>query len=226
MKTLTVKELAGYFDHTLLKAFVTDEDFKKLCDDADKYGFKMVAINSGPVALCKEYLKDSPVHVGAAISFPLGQTTIETKVFETKNAIENGADEIDYVINIVELKNKNYDYIKREMEAIVAVCRENDVLSKVIFENCYLTKDEIAKVAEIAREVKPDFIKTSTGFGTGGATVEDVKLMKSIVGDDVKVKAAGGIRDLETCLAMIEAGAERIGSSSSIEITEAYAKTL
>ena len=226
MKTLTVKELAGYFDHTLLKAFVTDEDFKKLCDDADKYGFKMVAINSAPVALCKEYLKNSPVHVGAAISFPLGQTTIETKVFETKNAIENGADEIDYVINIVELKNKNYDYIKREMEAIVAVCRENDVLSKVIFENCYLTKDEIAKVAEIAREVKPDFIKTSTGFGTGGATVEDVKLMKSIVGDDVKVKAAGGIRDLETCLAMIEAGAERIGSSSSIEITEAYAKTL
>lgn len=226
MKTLTVKELAGYFDHTLLKAFVTDEDFKKLCDDADKYGFKMVAINSAPVALCKEYLKDSPVHVGAAISFPLGQTTIETKVFETKNAIENGADEIDYVINIVELKNKNYDYIKREMEAIVAVCRENDVLSKVIFENCYLTKDEIAKVAEIAREVKPDFIKTSTGFGTGGASVEDVKLMKSIVGDDVKVKAAGGIRDLETCLAMIEAGAERIGSSSSIEITEAYAKTL
>lgn len=226
MKTLTVKELAGYFDHTLLKAFVTDEDFKKLCDDADKYGFKMVAINSAPVALCKEYLKDSPVHVGAAISFPLGQTTIETKVFETKNAIENGADEIDYVINIVELKNKNYDYIKREMEGIVAVCRENDVLSKVIFENCYLTKDEIAKVAEIAREVKPDFIKTSTGFGTGGATVEDVKLMKSIVGDDVKVKAAGGIRDLETCLAMIEAGAERIGSSSSIEITEAYAKTL
>lgn len=226
MKTLTVKELAGYFDHTLLKAFVTDEDFKKLCDDADKYGFKMVAINSAPVALCKEYLKDSPVHVGAAISFPLGQTTIETKVFETKNAIENGADEIDYVINIVELKNKNYDYIKREMEAIVAVCRENGVLSKVIFENCYLTKDEIAKVAEIAREVKPDFIKTSTGFGTGGATVEDVKLMKSIVGDDVKVKAAGGIRDLETCMAMIEAGAERIGSSSSIEITEAYAKTL
>lgn len=226
MKTLTVKELAGYFDHTLLKAFVTNEDFKKLCDDADKYGFNMVAINSAPVALCKEYLKDSPVHVGAAISFPLGQTTIETKVFETKNAIENGADEIDYVINIVELKNKNYDYIKREMEAIVAVCRENGVLSKVIFENCYLTKDEIAKVAEIAREVKPDFIKTSTGFGTGGATVEDVKLMKSIVGDDVKVKAAGGIRDLETCLAMIEAGAERIGSSSSIEITEAYAKTL
>lgn len=117
------------------------------------------------VALCKEYLKDSPVHVGAAISFPLGQTTIETKVFETENAIANGADEIDYVINIVELKNKNYDYIKREMEAIVAVCRENGVLSKVIFENCYLTKDEIVKTAEIAREVKPRQVHPQNRFG-------------------------------------------------------------
>ena len=223
---LTPQKLAKMIDQTLLKAYVSDEDFQAFCKESAAYDFKMVAINSAPVKKCREFLKDSDVHVGAAISFPLGQTTIETKVFETKNAIENGADEIDYVINIVELKNKNYDYIKREMEAIVAVCRENGVLSKVIFENCYLTKDEIAKVAEIAREVKPDFIKTSTGFGTGGATVEDVKLMKSIVGDDVKVKAAGGIRDLETCLAMIEAGAERIGSSSSIEITEAYAKTL
>ena len=222
MKQLTVSELANYFDHTLLKAFVKDEDFKQLCQEAMDYGFKMVAINSAPVALCKAFLKDSPVHVGAAISFPLGQTTIETKVFETKDAIANGADEIDYVINIVELKNGNVDYIKREMEAIVAVCREAGVISKVIFENCYLTKDEIRTLSEIAKEVKPDFIKTSTGFGTGGATVEDVKLMKEIVGDDVKVKAAGGIRDLDTCLAMIEAGAERIGSSSSIAITEAY----
>ena len=174
MKTLTVKELAGYFDHTLLKAFVTNEDFKKLCDDADKYGFKMVAINSAPVALCKEYLKDSPVHVGAAISFPLGQTTIETKVFETKNAIENGADEIDYVINIVELKNKNYDYIKREMEAIVAVCRENGVLSKVIFENCYLTldlnklewSDRLLEVMGIDREKMPALLKSTDVAGT------------------------------------------------------------
>ena len=171
-------------------------------------------------------LKDSKVHVGAAISFPLGQTTIETKVFETKNAIENGADEIDYVINIGELKNGNYAYIEDEMEQIVKLCRDNNVLIKVIFENCYLEKDEIVKVAEIAKKVKPDFIKTSTGFGPSGATVEDVKLMKETVGDEVKVKAAGGIRDLETCLAMIEAGAERIGCSKSIEITEAYKKQL
>lgn len=226
MKQLSVKELANYFDHTLLKPYVMDADFKKLCEDADCYGFKMVAINSAPVALCREYLKNSEVHVGAAIGFPLGQTTIETKLFETKDAIEKGADEIDYVINIIELKNKNYDYIKNEMKTIVDYCREKDVLSKVIFENCYLTKEEITQVAQIAKEVKPDFIKTSTGFGTGGATCEDVKLMKTIVGNDVKVKAAGGIRDLETCLAMIEAGAERIGSSSSIEITEAYKKML
>ena len=174
----------------------------------------------------KELLKDTPVHVGAAISFPLGQTTIETKVFETKKAIEDGADEIDYVINIGELKMGNYDYIQREMKEIVEVCKANHVLSKVIFENCYLTKEEIVKVAEIAKEVKPDFIKTSTGFGTSGATPEDVKLMKDTVGDAVKVKAAGGIRDWETCRKMIEAGAERIGTSSSIKICEEFAQTL
>ena len=222
MKELTVKELAAYFDHTQIKAYAQKEDFEKLCREADEYGFAMVAINSSPVACCKELLKDSKVHVGAAISFPLGQTTIETKVFETKNAIENGADEIDYVINITELKEKNYDYIKEEMTQIVDVCRKHNVISKVIFENCYLTDEEKIKLCEIALEVKPDFIKTSTGFGTGGATVEDVKLMKSIVKDTVKVKAAGGIRDLDTCLKMIEAGAERIGTSSAIKITEAY----
>ena len=171
---------------------------------------------------CKKKLEGSPVHVGAAIGFPLGQTTLECKIFETKDAIEKGADEIDYVINVAELKNKNYDYIKKEMEEIVKICREAGKTSKVIFENCYLTDDEKRKVAEIAKEVKPDFIKTSTGFGTGGATVEDVKLMKSVVGDEVKVKAAGGIRDLKTALAMIEAGAERLGTSAGVAIVEEY----
>lgn len=226
MKKLTVTELANLFDHTLLKPFVTQSDFEVLCADAHRYGFKMVAINSGATETCKALLKDSPVNVGAAIGFPLGQTTLETKVFETKDAIEKGADEIDYVINIVALKNKNYDYIKKEMKAIVEICNAHQVCSKVIFETCYLTKDEIKKVAEIALEVKPDFIKTSTGFGTEGATVENVCLMKSVVGDTIKVKASGGIRDLETCLAMIEAGAERIGTSSSIAILEAYEKSL
>lgn len=159
---------------------------------------------------------------GAAISFPLGQTTIETKCFETQNAIDNGADEIDYVINVGEVKNGNYAYIEEEMRRITEICRAAGVLVKVIFENCYLEKDEIVKVAQIARRVKPDFIKTSTGFGSGGATPEDVKLMKDTVGDDVKVKAAGGIRDWETCQKMIEAGAERIGTSSSFKILEGF----
>lgn len=221
---LTKETLAKFFDHTLLKAFATDEDLLELCKDAKEMGTAMVAINSYPVKLCKEYLKDSDVHVGAAISFPLGQTTIETKVFETKQAIADGADEIDYVINVGKVKAGRYDYIKEEMEAIVSVCREANVLSKVIFENCYLTKDEIKQVALIAKEVKPDFIKTSTGFGTGGATFEDVALMVETVDGACKVKAAGGIRDWETCKKMIELGAERIGTSSSKVILEGFCK--
>lgn len=219
---VTVEQLANMIDHTNLKAFADDAAFEKLCDEAKKYNFKMVAINPAQMVRCKKKLEGSPVHVGAAIGFPLGQTTLECKIFETKDAIEKGADEIDYVINVAELKNKNYDYIKKEMEEIVKICREAGKTSKVIFENCYLTDDEKRKVAEIAKEVKPDFIKTSTGFGTGGATVEDVKLMKSVVGDEVKVKAAGGIRDLKTALAMIEAGAERLGTSAGVAIVEEY----
>ena len=221
---ITVEQLANMVDHTNLKAFADDAAFTKLCDEARKYNFKMVAINPAQTVRCKEKLKDSLVHVGAAIGFPLGQTTLECKIFETKDAIKKGADEIDYVINVAELKNKNYDYIKKEMEEIVKICKEEGKTSKVIFENCYLTDDEKVKVAEIAKEVKPDFIKTSTGFGTGGATVEDVKLMKSVVGDEVKVKAAGGIRDLKTALAMIEAGAERLGTSAGVAIVEEYMK--
>lgn len=219
---VTVEQLANMIDHTNLKAFADDAAFEKLCDEAKKYNFKMVAINPAQTVRCKKKLEGSPVHVGAAIGFPLGQTTLECKIFETKDAIEKGADEIDYVINVAELKNKNYDYIKKEMEEIVKICREAGKTSKVIFENCYLTDDEKRKVAEIAKEVKPDFIKTSTGFGTGGATVEDVKLMKSVVGDEVKVKAAGGIKDLKTALAMIEAGAERLGTSAGVAIVEEY----
>lgn len=219
---VTVEQLANMIDHINLKAFADDAAFEKLCDEAKKYNFKMVAINPAQTVRCKKKLEGSPVHVGAAIGFPLGQTTLECKIFETKDAIEKGADEIDYVINVAELKNKNYDYIKKEMEEIVKICREAGKTSKVIFENCYLTDDEKRKVAEIAKEVKPDFIKTSTGFGTGGATVEDVKLMKSVVGDEVKVKAAGGIRDLKTALAMIEARAERLGTSAGVAIVEEY----
>ena len=217
---LTRKELCGMTDHTNLHADASAEDMKKLCEEAKLYSFRMVAVNSVQTALCKEFLKGTEVHVGAAISFPLGQTCLEVKLFETELAIRQGADEIDYVINQTELKNGNIDYIRREMEAMTALCRKHGVICKVIFENCYLTEEEICLLAEIAKEVKPDFIKTSTGFGTGGATAEDVRLMKSVVGDAVKVKAAGGIRSLSDAQAMIEAGAERIGTSASIRIVE------
>ena len=227
MKTeLTPQSLAAYFDQTLLKAYVSDADFQAFCEEADRYGFAMVAINSVPVKKCKNWLKDSPVHVGAAIGFPLGQTTIEVKVFETEQAIADGADEIDYVINIVELKNRNLAYIEEEMRRIVEVCRRHNKISKVIFENCYLTDEEKRILCEIALKVRPDYIKTSTGFGTPpagvavGATLEDVRLMKSMVGDAIKVKAAGGVRTLAEARAMIEAGVSRIGTSAGVAIVE------
>lgn len=219
---LTKEKLASYFDHSLLKPFATDDDIRELCRQAKEIGAAMVAINSYPVKICKEALKDSNVRVGAAISFPLGQTTIDVKVYETQKAIEEGADEIDYVINIGKVKAQEYDYIEEEMKAIVEVCRQAHVISKAIFENCYLTKEEIKKVAFIAKKVKPDFIKTSTGFGTSGATVEDVKLMVETVEGEVNVKAAGGIRDWKTCKAMLEAGAKRIGTSSSYAILSEF----
>jgi len=219
---LTHDLLCRMIDHTNLKPFADHSMFETLCREARENHYAMVAINSVPVAECKALLKDTDVHVGAAISFPLGQTTIETKEFETRNAIENGADEIDYVINLGEVKNGNWPYIEDEMKRIVAVCREGGVLVKVIFETCYLTEEEIRKVAEIARRVRPDFVKTSTGFGPAGAKVQHVALMKSVVGDDVKVKAAGGIHTWEECKAMIDAGAERIGTSCSAQIVAGF----
>lgn len=215
-------ELAKLFDHTYLKAYASYKDMEKLCDEAKSINCAMVAINSSMVKICKDLLKDTDIHVGAAISFPLGQTTLETKLFETKNGIENGADEIDYVVNLTAVKNGDFDYVEKEMTEINKLCHEHKVICKVIFENCYLTKEEIVKLSEIALKVLPDYIKTSTGFGSGGALVEDVKLMKSVVKDKVKVKAAGGIRDLKTCMAMVEAGAERIGTSSSLKILEEF----
>lgn len=222
IKTITREQLAGMIDHTFLKAYATCADFDRLCGEAKENHFAMVAINSSPVKYCKKLLAGTGVHVGAAISFPLGQTAVETKVFETKKAIEDGADEIDYVLNIGELKMGHLVYIHDEMTRIVDVCRSNGILSKVIFENCYLSKDEIRVAAEIAAEVKPDFIKTSTGFGTGGTLSWDVALMKGVVGDAVKVKAAGGIKDWNTCKMMLEAGAERIGTSAGIEIINQF----
>jgi len=221
---LKVKDVAGMIDHTNLKAYATQEDFRKLCDEAKEYGFKSVAINTYPVKMCRSMLEGSQVLTGAAIAFPLGQMTIESKVMEASNAIKDGAQEFDYVLNVGKVKEHDYAYIEEEMKQMVKLARESHVCSKVIFETCYLTDEEIIEVSKIASRVKPDFVKTSTGFGTDGAKVEHVKLMKKYAGNDVEVKAAGGIRSFETAKAMIEAGASRLGTSSGIKIIEEMKK--
>ena len=216
----TIDDFARLIDHTNLHADATEEDMKKLCDEAKKYHFKMVAINEVQSEFCAQQLKGTDIDTGAAISFPLGQTTVACKLAETKDALQNGANEIDYVVNLTQVRAHNWSYIEDEMMQMVKLCHDHDVPCKVIFETCYLSKAEIKQLALIAKEVKPDFVKTSTGFGKAGATVEDVKLMKENVGPDVKVKAAGGIRNTDDFLAMIAAGAERIGTSSGVKIIE------
>ena len=218
----TLEEIIQYIDHTLLKPYASKEAMQAFCNEAKELKVKMVAINSYYTKFCKELLKDTTIHVGAAISFPLGQTTIAVKAFETIEAIKDGADEIDYVLNLAKVKDGDFTYIKEEMETIVKICREAGIISKVIFENCYLTKDEIRKCAQIAKEVKPDFIKTSTGFGTSGALIEDVKIMLETVDGVCKVKAAGGIRDYKTFNEFINLGVERIGTSSTKTIIKEF----
>ena len=207
-------------DHTNLKAYAVTEDFRKLCDEAIEYGFKSVAINTYPVSICRKMLEGSEVLTGAAVGFPLGQMTIATKVAEAENAIRDGAQEFDYVLNVGKLKEHDYAYIEEEMKQMTAAARKAGICCKVIFETCYLTKEEIIEAARIASRVKPDFIKTSTGFGTGGATPENVRLMKENCGPDVQVKAAGGIRSWQAAKEMIESGATRLGTSSGIKIIE------
>ena len=218
----TLEEITQYIDHTLLKPYASKEAMQAFCNEAKELKVKMVAINSYYTKFCKELLKDTTIHVGAAISFPLGQTTIAVKAFETIEAIKDGADEIDYVLNLAKVKDGDFTYIKEEMETIVKICREAGIISKVIFENCYLTKDEIRKCAQIAKEVKPDFIKSSTGFGTSGALIEDVKIMLETVDGVCKVKAAGGIRDYKTFNEFINLGVERIGTSSTKTIIKEF----
>ncbi len=219
---LSVKQLAGMIDHTFLKPFGTAENIEKLCAEARKYEFAMVAINPAEVETCVKLLEGSPVRVGAAIGFPLGQTTTECKAFETRDAIAKSATEIDTVINVRALQKGRLDIVKKEIEEMVAICRPAGVICKVILETCYLSDAEKETVCRIAKEAGVDFVKTSTGFGTAGATVEDVALMRRVVGPEIGVKAAGGIRDLDTALAMIKAGATRIGTSSGVTIVEAY----
>ena len=215
---MTQEQLVKLFDHTNLHPYATPEDMKKLCDEARRYHFAMVAINSVQTELCKELLAGTDVHVGAAISFPLGQTTIETKVFETKDAIAKGATEVDMVINVGALKSGRTDDVYNDIKAVVDAA--NGTLTKVIIETCYLTDEEKVAVCKLAQKAGADFVKTSTGFGTGGANAHDVKLMKDTVGDTMKVKASGGMRTYEDVVPVLEAGADRLGVSASIAICE------
>ncbi len=209
-------EINKYIDHTLLKATTTKDEIIKLCNEAKEYNFYAVCVNSGIVKFAADQLKGTDIKVASVVGFPLGAMSDKAKIFEAKKAIEDGASEIDMVINIGALKDKDYDYVKNEIKGIKEAIGSN--VLKVIIETCYLTEEEKIKACELSLESNADFVKTSTGFGTGGATYEDVALMKKIVGDKAEVKASGGVRDLATAKKYIELGATRLGTSSGIEI--------
>lgn len=205
-------------DHTVLKADTPLETVKRICDEAIEYGFASVCINPCHVAYCADYLKDSDVNVCTVIGFPLGANTSAVKAFETKDAIANGADEIDMVMNIGALKDKNYDLVRDDVKAVVEAA--NGTLVKVILETCLLTEDEIKKACELCVEAKADYVKTSTGFSTRGATIEDVRIMKEAVHGKAKVKAAGGVRTPEDMVKIVAAGADRIGTSAGCSLVK------
>ncbi|WP_105142048.1 deoxyribose-phosphate aldolase [Streptococcus suis] len=209
-------KLNKYIDHTILKPETTQEQVEKILAEAKEYDFASVCVNPTWVALAAESLKDSDVKVCTVIGFPLGANTPAVKAFETKDAISNGADEIDMVINIGALKTGNYSLVLEDIKAVVAA--SGDKLVKVIIEACLLTDDEKVKACQLSQEAGADYVKTSTGFSTGGATVADVALMRKTVGPDMGVKASGGARSYEDAIAFIEAGASRIGASSGVAI--------
>jgi deoxyribose-phosphate aldolase len=209
--------IAKYIDHTILKPEATAEDVKKLCKEAREYNFASVCVNGCYAKLVSTELAGTDVKTCVVVGFPLGAMTKEAKAFETTQAIENGATEIDMVINVGALKEKNYELLKEDIKAVVNAAK-GKALVKVIIETCLLTDEEKVKACEISKEAKADFVKTSTGFSTGGATKEDIALMRKTVGPEIGVKASGGVRDFKTAMDMINAGASRIGASASISI--------
>ena len=211
-------KLNKYIDHTLLKADASQEQIETLIEEAKKYDFASVCVNPTWVHFAAQALKATDVKVCTVIGFPLGANTPELKAFETSDAIQNGANEVDMVINIGALKSRNFDLVERDIRAVVEAAK--GTLVKVIIETCLLTDDEKVKACQIAQKAGADFVKTSTGFSTGGATVEDVALMRKTVGSDMGVKASGGARSYEDALAFIKAGATRIGASSGVAIME------
>ncbi len=212
-------ELNKYIEHTLLKQDAAKDELLKLFEEAKKYNFKGVCVNPVNVETAKKYLKDTDVKVVTVVGFPLGANISEVKAFETQRAIQDGADEIDMVINVSKLKDKDYDFVKKDIEAVKKAC--GDTALKVILETDLLTGDEIKKACELCVEAKADFVKTSTGFVKNGigAKVEDVKLMAETVKPyGLGVKASGGIRDKQKAVALVEAGADRLGTSSGVAI--------
>lgn len=211
-----MKPLNTYIDHTLLKPTATNLDIIELCKEAIAHEFFSVCVNSCYVSLAKEQLKNTNVKVCSVIGFPLGAASTQAKVDEAKTALSHGADEIDMVINLGFLKSKDFDAVWQDIEAVKKIMPKN--VLKVILETCYLDHLEIIKASELALQSGADFIKTSTGFGSGGATMNDVKLMKSVAKNTAKIKASGGIRDKKTALEYINLGVERLGTSSGIAI--------
>lgn len=216
---MTIKSIESYIDHTILKSDASLNDISTLCREAIENNFASVCINPCFVPMAKSLLKESDVKVCTVIGFPLGATTSKSKAFEAKEAIENGASEIDMVINIGMLKSGDLEYVKNDIKCVAKECTGKAIL-KVIIETALLTNEEKISVCNISKEAGADFVKTSTGFSTGGATVEDVMLMKSVVGDKLKVKASGGVRTYEDAEKMIKVGADRIGTSKSINILQ------
>ncbi|MGD7047518.1 deoxyribose-phosphate aldolase [Rossellomorea marisflavi] len=216
------QQIANMIDHTLLKPEATKEQIEILCQEAKEYTFASVCVNPTWVSYAHELLEGTQVKVCTVIGFPLGASTPEVKAFETKDAIANGATEVDMVINIGALKSGDDALVKRDMEAVVAASK-GKALSKVIIETCLLTDEEKVKACKLAVEAGADYVKTSTGFSTGGATVADITLMRETVGPDIGVKASGGVRSLEDAQNMIEAGATRLGASSGVKIMQGLA---
>jgi len=210
--------IAGIIDHTMLNPDATPDQITQLCNEAKKYSFASVCVNPGYVQLCKKLLIGSSVKVCTVIGFPLGSTTTDVKITEAEQAIENGAEEVDMVINVGQLKGGNFDYVKNDIRSVVNVAKRNSVLIKVIIETALLTDKEKVEASLISKKAGANFVKTSTGFSKGGATVGDVALMKYVVGSGVGVKASGGIRSKEDAEAMIASGADRIGASASVKI--------
>ena len=212
--------VAGMIDHTLLKPDAARKDVEALCREAAEYSFASVCVNPTWVATCAQLLTGTPVVVCSVVGFPLGATTPDTKQYETRRAIFDGAREIDMVINVGALKSGDLRLVERDIEAVTAPCREFGALSKVIIEAALLTDDEKVTACTLAKAAAADFVKTSTGFGPGGATSADVALMRRVVGEEMGVKAAGGVRDLDGLNAMVAAGATRIGASAGVRIVQ------